>query len=221
MSQRRVETGIQSLDRDLTVLQGFLESLAAPPQLSTSQESFSLKELLAIVPKAALDSASALSDEEQFEELKEASRPESVPELEKLRLEVETKLGAFLRDERVIAATEQSDEAEVSNADEEINSPTSLGAIPLLAQAPNNLEPILRIFIRHKQRVIADMTIDWDDLAFLSEGLLDYLLKHLEATKPLFDGKHARLSKYMKRKVLTQLDEIKEKAGKARDLIAK
>src|SRR5258708_12472467 len=186
MSQRRVETGIQSLDRDLTVLQGFLESLAAPLELSTSQESYSLKELWAIVPKAALDAASALSDMEQFEELKETSRPGSVPELEELRKEVETKLGAFLRDQRVIAATEQSDEVEVDPG-EEVNSPTSLGAIPLLVQEPNNLEPILRVFIRHKQRVIADMTMDWDDLAFLSWGLLDYLLKHLEATKPLFE----------------------------------
>jgi hypothetical protein len=215
-------TGVQRLDEDLTALASFLRDLPAKLTLPPDKpiELDTLKELI-----PAFDTTAMLFSDEFYPAIRGLAGPEQGANLDDLRGQLREKLADVFGNPKVSEILSSRVEEMSSEAKEEetkLKVPDLVSATPLLRiVGTGKLRPSLRVFISGDNSPIADMTVDWDDLAFLIRGLSSILANNLEACEPFLESDAIVMFESERKMIQQRLDQAIEKCTKARDGIAK
>lgn len=188
-----MNTGIQQLDRDLEALL----SLDSPEKLEEirnlkKKDNPTIGDILSVVdPRAIRVSAGLLSDE-IFSDLKNKIKSDSKDEFVKAKKFTQEHLEELINSE--IIQDEFFREQEVDDfqpLSESLNIITSISGTSNWIIQKNNVIPAIRYIFSNSKRkkVLLQSTLDWEDVLFTTEGLLDLLKDDIENTSNLLDQK--------------------------------
>ena len=187
MTDKRIATGLEELDRDLERLfelerSGKLEEV----QEALEGRQLDERDLLSIVPEEILRLTLHLLQPFQYSLILDNCREEARPFLEEARRIVDTRLAGLLKQPGVVGLSRRM----LRGGEKQMPGGIELNVVehivPLPIQIPKEgsplkLVPAFRIwFLGKDEKVLLDCTLNWDQILFVVYGLLKPLVFDME-----------------------------------------
>jgi|GEM_PF-5898410 len=188
-----MNTGIQKLDRDLETLL----SLDDPEKLEEIRElnkksNPTIGDILSVVDPEAIRLSAALLSDEIFEDLKSKIKSDSSDLLLKAKQFAKENLEELVNKDIIQDDFFRNDEIDDFHPlSESLNIITSISGASNWIVQKNNLVPAIRCVFSNSRRkkVLLESTLDWEDILFITEGLLELLQDDIENASNFLDKK--------------------------------
>lgn len=207
-------TGNERLDKALDDLLAALEK-AADLRQSLEADTLSQEEFEKALPDGPFKLAKALTIPSNFELILQQADSVSHDQIRATRDQVQNEFLALLESKLGQARLQTILNAEQSGLKKAFRTISRISRSHAWHGSPDTLVPSVRIGFCSSDELLFESTFDWDDLFYVTEGMLEILTESLEKSKEFGESKRIHLSTNEKQKLAGRLRAIRDQSEKA------
>lgn len=212
-----MNTGINQLDKDLEAL----FSLDTPEKIQkiheiSSRENQTINDILAVINTSALRLALALLNEESYSKLLKIINSESIPKLERAKKFVEENLKGLINHnidliKEVLSIANEIDDFNPFSESLNAISTVVIRSNWIIIKQDKILPAIRCVFANHlKKQVYLQSTLEWGNVLYVVERLLDGLKEDIEIVPNILNDKAQKNLLIKPKDLLSRTLEIKK-----------
>lgn len=208
-------TGKKRVDKDLSDLLSALEK-ASDLRQSLEADTLSQEEFEKALPDGPFKLAKALTIPSNFELILQQTDSVSHDQIRAARDRVQNEILTVLESELGQTRLKTMLNAQESGLKKALRTISGMSGIHAWYGSPERLVPSVRIgFISSSDELLFESTFDWDDLFYVTEGMVKILTESLEISTEFGESKRIHLGDEMKKKLAGRLRTIRDQSEKA------